>query len=148
MKPWTLYNYQFNVCGSNNTSPVGRTKTAPAEDADVDEVKLAVFSCSNHGTSECGRAITLSARELIDCPAKGFFNVYGNAARKDKHDYVVHLGDYIYEDASGGPRAHKPANKLFTLYDYRTRHGQYRTDNDLQLLAQNFAWIPTWDDHG
>ncbi|KAK3948093.1 PhoD-like phosphatase-domain-containing protein [Pseudoneurospora amorphoporcata] len=127
LKPWTLYNYQFNVCGSNNTSPVGRTKTAPAEHADVDEVKLAVFSCSNY--------------------PKGFFNVYGNAARKDQHDFVIHLGDYFYEDASGGPRAHKPANKLFTLYDYRTRHGQYRTDNDLQLLAQNFAWIPTWDDH-
>lgn len=127
LKPWMVYNYQFNVCGSNNTSPVGRTKTAPAENADVDEVKLAVFSCSNH--------------------AKGFFNVYGNAARKDKHDYVVHLGDYIYEDASTGPRAHKPANKLFTLYDYRTRHGQYRSDNDLQLLAQNYAWMPTWDDH-
>ncbi|KAK3489867.1 PhoD-like phosphatase-domain-containing protein [Neurospora crassa] len=127
LKPWTLYNYQFNVCGSNNSSPVGKTKTAPAENDEVDEVKLAVFSCSNH--------------------AKGFFNVYGNAARKGKHDYVVHLGDYIYEDASSGPRAHKPANKLFTLYDYRTRHGQYRTDNDLQLLAQNYAWIPTWDDH-
>ena len=25
---------------------------------------------------------------------------------------------------------------------------QYRTDPDLQLLSQNFAWIPTWDDHG
>lgn len=86
--------------------------------------------------------------KLTDYSAKGFFNVYGNAARKDKHDYVVHLGDYIYEDASTGPRAHKPANKLFTLYDYRTRHGQYRTDNDLQLLAQNYAWMPTWDDHG
>jgi alkaline phosphatase D len=24
---------------------------------------------------------------------------------------------------------------------------QYRTDPDLQLLTQNFAWIPTWDDH-
>lgn len=25
---------------------------------------------------------------------------------------------------------------------------QYRTDADLQLLSKNFAWIPTWDDHG
>lgn len=102
---------------------------------------------SGQGRWDCLGAL---CSELLTCYllAKGFFNVYGNAARKDNHDYVVHLGDYIYEDASSGPRAHKPANKLFTLYDYRTRHGQYRTDNDLQLLAQNHAWIPTWDDHG
>lgn len=33
------------------------------------------------------------------------------------------------------------------MFDYRTRHGQYRSDPDLQLLAQNHAWITTWDDH-
>lgn len=48
LQPWTTYNYQFTVCGSNNSSPVGRTKTSPALDADVDELKLAVFSCSNY----------------------------------------------------------------------------------------------------
>lgn len=48
--------------------------------------------------------------------------------------------------------------------DYRTRIGQCeqhictgfklanehtdRTDLDLRLAHQNFAWIPTWDDHG
>jgi alkaline phosphatase D len=56
--------------------------------------------------------------------ASGYFNVYGNAARKDKHDFVVHLGDYIYESARGGEKAHAPPNLLFSLYDYRTRHGQ------------------------
>lgn len=25
---------------------------------------------------------------------------------------------------------------------------QYRSDPDLQLLAKDFAWITTWDDHG
>lgn len=51
LQAFTAYNYQFTVCGSNNKSPVGLTKTAPAEDADVDEVSLAVFSCSNYRTS-------------------------------------------------------------------------------------------------
>jgi len=86
---------------------------------------------------------------LTSIPANGYFNAYGNAARKDDHDYVIHLGDYIYESAAAkGERAHQPPRIIFSLWDYRTRHGQYRTDPDLQLLAQDFAWIPTWDDHG
>lgn len=127
LEPFTTYNYQFAICGSDVRSSVGRTKTAPSADADVPEVKFAVFSCSNY--------------------PNGYFNVYGNAARKDDEDYFVHLGDYIYENGDGGERAHDPPRLLFTLYDYRTRHGQYRTDPDLQLASQNFAWIATWDDH-
>lgn len=42
------YTYQFNICGSNITSPLGRTKTSPAKDADVSELKFAVFSCANY----------------------------------------------------------------------------------------------------
>lgn len=34
--------------------------------------------------------------------AFGFFNAYGNPARKDSVDYVIHLGDYIYEYAGDG----------------------------------------------
>ncbi|KAI0183921.1 PhoD-like phosphatase-domain-containing protein [Xylaria flabelliformis] len=127
LQPFTTYNYQFTISGSDVKSPVGRTKTAPTADADVDEVNFAVFSCSNY--------------------PNGYFNAYGNAARKDNQDYFVHLGDYIYEGAAQGERAHDPPRLLFTLYDYRTRHGQYRTDPDLQLASQNFAWIATWDDH-
>lgn len=56
--------------------------------------------------------------------ANGYFNVYGNAARKDEHDYVIHLGDYIYETGRDGERATKPEDTIFTLHDYRTRHGQ------------------------
>lgn len=33
--------------------------------------------------------------------AFGFFNAYGNTARKDSVDYVIHLGDYIYEYKNG-----------------------------------------------
>ncbi|KAI1768265.1 PhoD-like phosphatase-domain-containing protein [Hypoxylon sp. FL1150] len=127
LKPFTIYNYTFTICGSDKTSPGGRTKTAPPSDSDVSEVKFAVFSCSNY--------------------PNGYFNAYGNAARKDEQDYILHLGDYIYEGNQKGERAHDPPKYLFSLYDYRTRHGQYRTDPDLQLASQNFAWIATWDDH-
>ena len=33
--------------------------------------------------------------------AFGFFNAYGNPVRKDSVDYVIHLGDYIYEYKNG-----------------------------------------------
>ncbi|KAI0164955.1 alkaline phosphatase-like protein [Xylariaceae sp. FL1272] len=127
LQPFATYNYQFTICGSTVKSPIGRTKTAPKEDADVSEIKLAVFSCSNY--------------------PNGHFNAYGNAARKDEHDFIIHLGDYIYENGDGGERAHEPPHEIFTLFDYRTRHSQVRKDADLQLASQNFAWIATWDDH-
>lgn len=131
LSPFTTYYYRFNVCGTSKQSPIGRTKTSPAEDDDTTELGLAVFSCSNYPT--------------------GYFNAYGNAARRDEVDYFVHLGDYIYETSSGvlgrDARATNPPQTIFTLYDYRTRIAQYRTDLDLTLAHQKFAWITTWDDH-
>jgi phosphodiesterase/alkaline phosphatase D-like protein len=45
-------------------------------------------------------------------------------------------------------RIPQPDRTIFTLYDYRKRLATYRTDLDLQLSHQNYAWIPVWDDHG
>ena len=70
------------MCNSDVRSPLGRTKTLPAENEKVlSNIKIAVYSCSNH--------------------PQGFFNAYGNVVRKDSVDYVVHLGDYIYEYGNG-----------------------------------------------
>ena len=59
--------------------------------------------------------------------ANGYFNAYGNAVRKDSVDYVLHLGDYIYETKKGvvgrDERAVRPEREIFSLYDYRTRLG-------------------------
>ncbi|KDE86039.1 phosphodiesterase/alkaline phosphatase D [Aspergillus oryzae 100-8] len=131
LKPFTTYWYQFQICNSNVTSPLGRTKTAPGADDATEEINLAVYSCSNY--------------------PNGYFNAYGNAVRKDSVDYVLHLGDYIYESKKGvvgqDERAVRPEREIFSLYDYRTRLGHYRTDLDLAASHQNFAWIPVWDDH-
>lgn len=131
LQPYTTYYYQFSVCSSSTASPVGRTKTAPHEDDSSTPISLAVFSCSNY--------------------PNGYFNAYGNAARKDQVDYMIHLGDYIYEYEEGvlgrDPRAAAPQREIVTLYDYRTRIAQYRADPDLSLAHQNFPWIPVWDDH-
>jgi alkaline phosphatase D len=109
-----------------------------------------VYSCSQY------RELNLPGSDRkfkVDFNAEnGYFNAYGNSARKDKVDYVIHLGDYIYENAKGklgeDPRATNPARETVTLYDYRTRIAQYRTDPDLLLSHSKFAWISTWDDHG
>ncbi|KAB8072439.1 PhoD-like phosphatase-domain-containing protein [Aspergillus leporis] len=131
LEPFTTYWYQFQICNSNVTSPLGRTKTAPSPDHETEEINLAVYSCSNY--------------------PNGYFNAYGNAVRKDNVDYVLHLGDYIYETKKGvvgkDERAVFPEREIFTLYDYRSRLGHYRTDLDLAASHQSFAWIPVWDDH-
>ena len=134
LQPFSYYYYQFTVCDSNNSSPIGRTKTTPVASDTVSNVNLAVYSCSNYPF--------------------GFFNAFGNPVRKDSVDYVIHLGDYIYEYANGDygwgqsiGRVPLPDRTIFTLYDYRKRHATYRTDLDLLASHQYFPWIPVWDDH-
>ena len=135
LKPFTQYYYQFNVCGSSsNKSPVGRTKTSPKPTDSVDEVGIAVYSCSNFPF--------------------GFFNAFGNPAIKDSVDYVVHLGDVIYEYKEGDygygysiDRIPLPDRTIFTLYDYRKRHATYRTDAGMLASMATFPWMPVWDDH-
>ncbi|KAG8525863.1 uncharacterized protein KY384_000623 [Bacidia gigantensis] len=134
LTPFTRYYYQFNVCNSNVISPLGRTKTTPSSTDQKAQIKLAVYSCSNFPF--------------------GFFNAYGNPVRKDSVDYVIHLGDYIYEYKNGDyghgdsiGRIPLPDKTIFTLYDYRKRLATYRTDFDLLSSHQAYPWISVWDDH-
>jgi alkaline phosphatase D len=133
LRPDQTYYYRFT--GRDAQSPVGRTKTLPMGST-AQQVKLAVFSCSNY-------------------PA-GFFNVYADAAKQQGLDAFVHLGDYIYEYARDGyaseraaelGRLSEPQLEIVTLADYRTRHAQYKTDPDLQALHASVPCIAVWDDH-
>ncbi|QYJ98457.1 alkaline phosphatase D family protein [Shewanella alkalitolerans] len=128
----TAYYYRF--MSGEQVSSVGMTKTLP--EGAVEQVKLAVMSCANF-------------------PA-GYFNVYELAGQQEGLDAVVHLGDYIYEYGRGGyasehaaelGREVLPAGELFTLSDYRTRYGQYRSDESLQTLHAKVPFITVWDDH-
>lgn len=134
LSPDSTYFYRF--VSANNTSPIGETKTLPSQD--VDKVTLGIFSCSNY-------------------PA-GFFTPYMEAAKNNSIDYVLHLGDYIYEyDGEGYATEHAkeigrtfaPDNdtELYTLTDYRKRYALYRTDEGLLALHQNKPFIVVWDDH-
>lgn len=48
-------------------------------------------------------------------------------------DFVVHLGDYIYESSWGRVlvRSHE-GPEIHTLSDYRARYTTYKSDLDLQ----------------
>ena len=131
LSPNQSYFYRFQA--GRHTSPIGKTKTLPV--GSVNEVKLAVMSCSNY-------------------PA-GFFNVYAEVARSDA-DVAVHLGDYIYEYAATGYASEKaaslgrtsvPANEILSLSDYRMRHAQYKSDADSKQLHASKPIIAVWDDH-
>lgn len=132
LSPNSVYFYRFNFDG--RISPVGRTKTLPA--GKVDQVKLAVMTCSNY-------------------PA-GYFNVYAEIAKLTDIDAAVHLGDYIYEyprdgyaseNAASMNRLVEPKTEIITLTDYRSRYAIYRKDLDLQALHAKIPLIAVWDDH-
>lgn len=134
LAPATDYYYRFSYGGRLST--VGRTRTAPAPDAQPDSLRLGFVSCAN-----------LQA---------GWFSVYRHLADRDDLDAVLHLGDYLYEygpdeygygSANTNVREHRPAHEAVSLRDYRKRHAQYKADADLQRLHARHPLIAVWDDH-
>jgi len=126
LKPETSYWYRFSAEGID--SPVGRTRTLP--NGEVSRARFAVVSCASL--------------------AHGYFNAYSRLAERDDIDFVVHLGDYIYEYGTGeygNVRAYEPDHEIITLDDYRTRHAQYKGDADVQALHARHPVIAIWDDH-
>lgn len=122
----TAYYYRF--VSASQTSPVGRTRTAPAAGSTVDRLRLAFVTCSNY--------------------VAGYFHAYRRVAERPDLQAVVHLGDYLYENgATDRVRPHDPPREIATLADYRLRYAQYRTDEDLQELHRQHPMIWVWDDH-
>jgi alkaline phosphatase D len=128
----TVYYYRF-VAPNNSVSAVGRARTLPT--GAVEQVKLAVFSCS-------------------DYPA-GYFNAY-DAATSSGAQFALHLGDYIYEYKDGvyppaadavATRVSAPASETVTLEDYRARHALHKADPYVKALHAAMPMIAVWDDH-
>lgn len=124
--------YYFRFSVGDQRSPVGRTRTLPAADRFVDRARFAVVSCANI--------------------SHGYFSVYKTLAEHGDLDFVLHLGDYLYEYGIGEygevpDRDPIPAHEMVTLQDYRRRHAQYKGDADLQAVHQQYPMIVIWDDH-
>lgn len=144
LDPFTAYYYRFTALGV--TSMTGRTKTAPAPGDDV-PVRFAFASCQ-------------------DFVGRWYHAWQAFAEQGGEVDFVVHLGDYVYE-TTGDPDFQTPdANRAvvlpdglplgdsttsnlaaLTLADYRTLYKTYRTDKWLKLAHQRFPFVVTWDDH-
>ncbi len=149
LAPGTTYYYRFRYAksGASTNSRLGRTKTAPADDADV-SVRFAVVSCQDY--------------------AGKYYHAYRHLAGLEV-DVVVHLGDYIYEttadpsfqvaNAARQVTFGKPDEALTlgsgasqyqaaqSLDNYRDLYRLYRADQDLQAVHERFPIIAVQDDH-
>ncbi|MBH5334565.1 alkaline phosphatase D family protein [Streptomyces pactum] len=129
-----VYWYRFRV--GRWTSPVGRTRTAPAHGIRVNDARFGLLSCQAYHD--------------------GYFTALGHLAEEDL-DAVFHVGDYQYEyavNAVGGARNYTDRTlpdvfnrETVTLEDYRLRYALYKSDPDLQAAHAAFPWFVTWDDH-
>lgn len=123
--PGRWYWYRFNAQGE--ASPIGKTRTAPAPGAQVDLLRFAFASCQDYES--------------------GHYGAYRQMAQEE-HDFVLFLGDYIYEYAARANRvrAHR-GGEAVTLDDYRNRYALYRTDPSLQAAHAAAPWLAVPDDH-
>lgn len=124
LEPGRHYWYRFEALGQR--SRVGRTRTAPAPDAQA-TLRLAIASCQrfDHGHYAAWRQVAADAPDL-----------------------VLFLGDYIYEYPSPPLALRRHAGGLLrTLDQYRARYAQYKRDPALQDAHAACPWLLTWDDH-
>ena len=125
LKPARWYWYRFTVDGGS--SPIGRTKTAPALTAKNPLMNFAFVSCQHY--------------------EYGYYTAYKHLAAEDL-DLVAHLGDYIYEYGVATDRTRRHNSpEVITVDDYRNRYALYKSDPLLKQAHANFPWAVVWDDH-
>jgi alkaline phosphatase D len=139
----TVYYYRF-MTGAV-TSMTGRTWTAPAATASVAKLKFAFISSQDWERNHWAAFDAMMSEDI---------------------DFVVHLGDYIFEqlnrpalvtpsrDPQHAPITLPDGTKLddgsiyaTTLNDYRTLYKAYRSDPRLQRVHANWPMISIWNDH-
>jgi alkaline phosphatase D len=151
LEPARTYWYRF-VDADGNGSRIGRTITAPAPD-DPRPVQFAFVSCQsiNDGTLNAYRRMIFEDER---------------AAAEEQLDFVLHLGDFIYEvvwypedrstrydrtiyevaripDAVKSGDLHIPV----TLDGYRAVYRGYLHDPDLQDARARWPFVAMWDNH-
>ncbi|MCD6078446.1 MAG: alkaline phosphatase [Ramlibacter sp.] len=125
LAPDSRYFYRFSF--GDWTSPVGRTRTLPRPDAGMESLRIAYASCQRW--------------------EHGLFGAWRHM-RDDAPDFVLFLGDYMYEYAGAGRAVrHTDGANTLTLQQYRQRHALYKSDPDLQAMHRTCPWLFTWDDH-
>ncbi len=136
LQPGHRYYYRFHARGQ--TSPTGHTRTLPLSNAS--RVRFAQVSGAKYNA--------------------GYFNAYAriaDRAERGELDFLLHLGDYVYELAnSPAPgqaaaadtgRPFDPLYECKTLEDYRLRYSQIRRDADAQRMHASVPIVSTVDEH-
>ena len=125
LEPDREYWYRFSA-GSHVSEP-GRTRTLPAAGSQPASVRFVTVSCQNY--------------------THGYFIAYDYIVA-DNPDFVIHLGDYIYETSYGVTfRRHETEDMPFTLDGYRRRHALYKTDESLKRAHARLPFFTTLDNH-
>jgi alkaline phosphatase D len=137
LEPDTEYAYRFIYDGVS--SQVGHCQTLPRPEDSPESIRFAVLACQNY--------------------LNGYFPALQYVAEEDI-DFIVHLGDFIYESDSGaftglgsydypGRELDLPSgyDRVRSLRDYRYLHRTYRTDQFLQEALRSHTLIAGWDDH-
>lgn len=136
LEPLNSYYYRF-IYG-RFVSRIGRCRTLPTPQQSLDRLMLGQITCQDFGN--------------------GYYAAFRALSQRDDLDFVIHLGDFIYE-SSGDPHFQKDSipERSFTLpsgehyamdrQDYNTLYRTYRRDSHLQrcLEAHTMIFIP--DDH-
>ena len=119
------YWYRFRALGQQ--SPTGRTRTAPAADADA-TLNFVITSCQRWDVGHFAAWRHIAAEAL---------------------DLVMFLGDYIYEYPSrpGSVRSVEGGLNVSTLDQYRARYATHKSDPALQAAHASAPWLLVWDDH-
>ncbi|GED98952.1 alkaline phosphatase D family protein [Gordonia crocea] len=132
LDPGMPHRYRFHT-EAGGPSPWGRFRTLPSNGG----IRFAVASCAKFNS--------------------GYFNAYAAIAERSDLDFVLHLGDFIYE-AGQIPRGRQtpgidigrefePRHDCVTFDDYSTRYAQYRRDPALRALSEAHGLLFTLDDH-
>lgn len=134
LRPDLIYYYRFIF--NRVASRTGRFRLLPSPTANVDSVNFAYISCQDY--------------------TNGYYTALYHLAREQEVDFVVHLGDYIYEtvnDSSFQGGQVRPINlpsgrdRAENIADYRFLYKKYKSDRNLQRVHERFTFITIWDDH-
>lgn len=133
LKPDGTYWYRFSIGAA--VSPVGRTRTMPADDSQPSsgQFRFAMATCQDF--------------------QGGRYGAWGDAAKLDDLDAIVFLGDYIYElpniltGPNGDTSRHYTSEVPTDLPGFRARYAQVKGDKQLQAAHETAPFFATWDDH-
>lgn len=148
LSPHTHYYYRFGYRGVY--SAVGRTLTAPAP-GDATPIRFAYVSCQDY--------------------IGHYYNTWADMANREvaNLDFVLHIGDYIYETVNDGSfqntnsfrqiqfrdvagaknigTSNAPVYGASSLDNYRQLYETYRSDPALISIHEQAPMINIWDDH-